>query len=183
MQARARARVAGPPIRYTSEPPKRGVSGWVVSWDPSFALRIKKHVQIVCLSALPQCLRRGNLRYPLTTHPLTTGFGRFKHRAPDQQRSQQQQRSYNDGAPGAKYYTPEIDTSEIIVDCQRHFPTGFHYSVVFSQGSSLVQWIFSGFVQWIFSGVFQWNHFCDFWCVICCPDSRTLRGGGIYNVM
>ena len=30
------------------------------------------------LSALPQCLRRGQLRYPLATHPLTTSFGRFK---------------------------------------------------------------------------------------------------------
>ena len=30
-----------------------------------------------CLSAFPQCLRRGALRYPLTTHPPATGFGRF----------------------------------------------------------------------------------------------------------
>ena len=27
-----------------SEPPKRVLSGWVVSWDPSFALQIKRHV-------------------------------------------------------------------------------------------------------------------------------------------
>ena len=26
---------------YVSEPPKRVVSGWVFSWDPSFVLRIK----------------------------------------------------------------------------------------------------------------------------------------------
>ena len=26
-----------------SEPPKRVASGWVVSWDPSFALHIKTH--------------------------------------------------------------------------------------------------------------------------------------------
>ena len=30
-----------------------------------------------CLPPLPQCLRRGKLRHPLTTQPLTTGFGRF----------------------------------------------------------------------------------------------------------
>ena len=30
------------------------------------------------LSALPQCLQRGQLRYPRTTHPLTTCSGRLK---------------------------------------------------------------------------------------------------------
>ena len=34
-------------IPRDSEPPKRVVSGWVVSWDPSFALHIKKRVWIV----------------------------------------------------------------------------------------------------------------------------------------
>ena len=50
---------------------------------------------------------------------------------------------------GARYCTPEINTSEIIVDyqwhspmdCQWHFPTEFHVSAVCSVGSSLVQWI------------------------------------------
>ena len=45
----------------------------------------------------------------------------------------------------AKYYTPEINTSEIIVDfqwhfpmdCQWHFPTSFHVSVVFSKDCHL----------------------------------------------
>ena len=50
---------------------------------------------------------------------------------------------------GTKDCTPEIDTLEIIVDCQWHFPTGLHLSVVFSKGLSLGQWIFSGIVQWI----------------------------------
>ena len=30
-----------------------------------------------CLSAMPQCSRMGKFRHPLTTHALTTGFGRF----------------------------------------------------------------------------------------------------------
>ena len=50
---------------------------------------------------------------------------------------------------GAKYCTPEIDTSEIIVDVQWHLPTyfqwhlptQFHLSVLLSKGLSLVQWI------------------------------------------
>ena len=32
---------------HISEPPKRVVSGWVVSWDPSFALHIQQHVLTV----------------------------------------------------------------------------------------------------------------------------------------
>ena len=64
---------------------------------------------------------------------------------------------------GAKDCTPEIDTSEIIVDfqwhfpmdCQWHFPPEFHLSVVLSNGLSLVHWICSAIVQWIVSGVFQ----------------------------
>ena len=31
------------------------------------------------MSALPHCLRRGQLRYPPTTYRLTTGFSRFKY--------------------------------------------------------------------------------------------------------
>ena len=50
---------------------------------------------------------------------------------------------------GTKYCTPEIDTSEIIVDFQWHFqmdfqwhfPTKCNLSVVFSKGLSLCQWI------------------------------------------
>ena len=66
---------------------------------------------------------------------------------------------------GANYYTPEINTSEIMVDFQWHFPmdfqwhfpTKFHLSVVFPKGLSLSQWIFAGVVQWILSGIYQWN--------------------------
>ena len=39
--------------RANSEPPKRVVVEWAVSWDPSFALRVKRHVQIA--ASLPQC--------------------------------------------------------------------------------------------------------------------------------
>ena len=64
----------------------------------------------------------------------------------------------------AKDSTPEIHTSESIVDFQWHFPMGFqwhfptelHLSVVFSKGLSLSQWI-TGIVQQTFSGIFQWN--------------------------
>ena len=59
---------------------------------------------------------------------------------------------------GARDCTPEIDTSEIIVDFQWHCPTEFHFPAVFSKGWSLVQRILTGIVQWIFSGVFQWNN-------------------------
>ena len=56
---------------------------------------------------------------------------------------------------GAKDCTPEIDTSEIIMDfpwhfpmdVQWHFPIYFHLSVVFSKGLPLVQWMFTGIVQ------------------------------------
>ena len=58
---------------------------------------------------------------------------------------------------GAKYCTPEIDTSEIIVDFQWHFPTYCHSSVVLSKGLSLVQWIFTGIVKWTFSDILQGN--------------------------
>ena len=63
----------------------------------------------------------------------------------------------------AKYYTPEINTSEIIVDfqwdfpmdCQWHFPTEFRIPVVCSKGLSRFQWISTGIVPWTFSGIFQ----------------------------
>ena len=50
---------------------------------------------------------------------------------------------------GTKDCTPEIDTSEIIVDFQQHFPMDFqwyfpthvHVSVVFSKELKLFQWI------------------------------------------
>ena len=53
---------------------------------------------------------------------------------------------------GAKYCTPEINTSESIVDFQWYFPMDFqrcfpaqsHFPAVFSEGLSLVQWIFTG---------------------------------------
>ena len=35
-------------------------------------------------------------------------------------------------------------------------------------------WISNGIVQWLFSGVFRLEfHFCDFWCVISCPERRS----------
>ena len=84
---------------------------------------------------------------------------------------------------GAKDCTPEIDTSEIIVDfqwhfpmiCQWHFPTEFRCSVVFSKGLSLSQWILTGIVQWIFTGIVQWISFCDFWRAIFCPEPGRLE--------
>ena len=42
------------------------------------------------------------------------------------------------------------------MDFQRHFPTPFHLSEVYSKGLSLVQWIVNGFLQWIVSGIFPW---------------------------
>ena len=56
---------------------------------------------------------------------------------------------------GANYCTPEINTSEFIVDFQWHFPmdfqwhfpTKFQLSVVVSKGLSLVQWRFAGISQ------------------------------------
>ena len=66
---------------------------------------------------------------------------------------------------GAEDRTPEINTSEIIVDFQLHvpmdvqwqFPTQRHLSAVCSKGMSLSQWIVAGIVQWIVSGILQWN--------------------------
>ena len=61
----------------------------------------------------------------------------------------------------AKDCTPEIDTSETIVDFQWHFPMDvqwyfpveLHLSVVCFKGLSLAQWIFTGVVQRMFSGI------------------------------
>ena len=89
---------------------------------------------------------------------------------------------HNSGPPcplGAKYFTPEIYTSEIIVDfpwrfpmiiqwhfpqivtCQWYFPKGCHLSSVFCC------WNVPMDFQWHFPMEF---HFCDFWCEIFCPD-------------
>ena len=38
---------------------------------------------------------------------------------------------------------------------QWYFPKDCHFSVVFSKGLSLVQWISTGKFQWTFSGIFQ----------------------------
>ena len=62
---------------------------------------------------------------------------------------------------GAKYSTPEINTSEIIVDCQWHFPMDVqwhfpmesHFSAVCPKGLSFVQWMFTGIAQWAFGGI------------------------------
>ena len=63
---------------------------------------------------------------------------------------------------GPEDCTPEINTSEIVnfqrhfpMDVQWHFPTIFHFSVVFPKGLSLLQWVFIGIVQWISRGIFQ----------------------------
>ena len=67
---------------------------------------------------------------------------------------------------GATYCTAEINTSEITVDFQWHFPMEFqwcfptemHYSVICStKGLSLVQWICTGNFQWMLSGIVQWS--------------------------
>ena len=85
---------------------------------------------------------------------------------------------------GTTYCTPEIDTSEIVVDVQRqfpmdshwHFPTAFNSSVVFSNGISLSQWILlempNGLSVASSNGLF---HCCDFRCVRVCPDRRPTR--------
>ena len=103
---------------------------------------------------------------------------------------------------GAKYCTPEIDTSEIIVDFQCHFPMDFqwhfpttcHLSVLFPKGLSLVQWICTGNVQWIpvtFSNGFLLDLVCNLMILliilimilISCPDfvngPRADRGCGL----
>ena len=64
---------------------------------------------------------------------------------------------------GAKCCTPEINTSEIImdfqwhfpIDLQWHFPMAFHFSVVLSKGLSLVQRISSGILQRTSSSILQ----------------------------
>ena len=64
--------------------------------------------------------------------------------------------------------TPEIDTSEIIVDFRWHFPIDVHWhvptfvclSVVCSKGLSLSQRIVTGNIQWISRDVCLWNFAC-----------------------
>ena len=59
--------------------------------------------------------------------------------------------------PEARDCIPEINTSEIIVDVQWHFTTELHFSVAFSKGIPLSQWIPARIAQWTFSGIFQRN--------------------------
>ena len=62
----------------------------------------------------------------------------------------------------AENCTPEMDTSDIIVDFQWQFPMDFqwhfqtdvHLTVVCSKGLSLSQWMAAGNVEWTFSGLF-----------------------------
>ena len=81
---------------------------------------------------------------------------------------------------GATYCTPEIDTSEIIVDfsgisywtfrdillrnltSKSHFPKGYRFPGGFPLETS------NGFSEIISNGV---SLLCDFWCVIFCPNS------------
>ena len=71
-------------------------------------------------------------------------------------------------------------------DCQWHFPTEVHFSVVCSKGVSLVQRIFAGIVQWQFQWHFPMDvhnaHVCEFrWAMICpdpLPASRRHRLNG-----
>ena len=90
---------------------------------------------------------------------------------------------------GAKDCTPEIDTSEIIVNCQCHFPLGFEWH--FAKGISLVSGMFQRIVTCPVD--VYWNcpmdcqrhclmkvHACENWCVIfrpecstCCSESAT----------
>ena len=88
---------------------------------------------------------------------------------------------------GARDCTPEINSSEIIVDFQWHFPmdgewhvpTDFHVSEVFSEGLSLVLWILTGIVRWTFSGIFQ--RFVTLrdlvWNIAAGPPDRGGHGG------
>ena len=72
---------------------------------------------------------------------------------------------------GTDYCTPDIDTSEIIVDCQWHFPmdyqrcfpTDLNLSVVCSKGLSLSRWISAGNRLYTI-------YLCDFWRVIFRPE-------------
>ena len=59
------------------------------------------------------------------------------------------------GHLGGKRSQTRNQTSEIIADFQWHFPMD---------------------AQWHFPMEF---HFCDFWCVIVCPDHRDGVGGGV----
>ena len=87
-------------------------------------------------------------------------------------------------APTQNHCTPEIKTSEIIVDFQWHFPMDVQWC--FPTNKSLVSGIFQRIVTfpvdnyWKFPMDFQWRfpmelHFCDFWCVIFCPERQISR--------
>ena len=88
---------------------------------------------------------------------------------------------------GPKCCTP----SEIIVDCQWHFPMNFQ--VAFSDGISVFSGISqrietfdlsSGFTPELSNGFSNCQrhfpmelHFCDFWRVTVCPDKHSRTGG------
>ena len=55
---------------------------------------------------------------------------------------------------GTEDCTPEIDTSEIIV-----------------------QWMFNGIFQWMMD-----VHVCDFWCLIFCPDRSDPRNNQLFGL-
>ena len=59
---------------------------------------------------------------------------------------------------GAKDCTPEIETSEVIVDFRGIF-----------------QWMFSGMVEWILMCSTIYVHVCEFWCAIVCPERKVCR--------
>ena len=84
---------------------------------------------------------------------------------------------------GATYCTPEINTSEITVDCHWHFPTDFqwHFPAEFHCSFACVRRIVTFPVDFLRHCPmdFQWRfpmefHFCYFWCAIVCPE---LSGG------
>ena len=87
---------------------------------------------------------------------------------------------------GATYITPEIDTSEAIVEFQRHFPTDFHFSAVLIYIYIYIYvyiyiYIFKRVVifpvdfYWnlrrTFSGILQWNPHV----LICSRAAKKIR--------
>ena len=85
--------------------------------------------------------------------------------------------------------TPEIDTSEIIVDVQWHVPMDssgmFKRNVTFQQYAQKDCHLSSGFLLELSNGFVQWGvpaefHFCDFRCVIFCPDPGEHQRKGIH---
>ena len=86
---------------------------------------------------------------------------------------------------GAKDCTPEIKTSEIIVDVQWHIPMDVQWHVPTDVNLSVV--LFQRIVTCPVDVYLncpmdcQWHvpmhvHVCDIWCVICCPSySRQCR--------